>query len=654
MKQCKRIQRVCAALMVMAVLVGMLSISAFATSGGLDLNGILTAVVAANGGKAAVVEGALEVEALKGDFFGGGELTQFTTLSGSNIVGGDNDPNFIRPWDICASYGVDSVIKVTAKQNMRLELAENETFDQSGYMSWTAPGAFYYVLENAAGTRVTVKEIPVTATMTGDAFGQQVHMAAGDKLYMVTKCLGTEPGNVTQAFASPWFQVETDAYDAAQRPAYDDEVKQQGIAFWDMVSGQVAAGGAPVTDMKFIDYQFLTGSYEGGTLAPFTTLVGANDGTPDNDMLGSDGEPTVVWRWQWRASVGTDVALKLTAVENVYVKIHQDAGFDSWASGSYIRYIVANGEGKTYEVKKYQIDGTKTSAESILGEIHLAQGDSLYVVYTDEQHNPATASFCPTVFTDSQAYNANTRNEYYEDNNPTPPPAPSDKTDYLEHPYMVSQAVKANGGVVDSTLVEYQYLHGSVAAGKLNPFTTLTGAGTASEDDDALGDANSDYAIWCWQWRCGGGDTVLKMTAKENLKLDLSAWAVNETQWAMGTSYKFYLVNSEGGLEILKEVEVKASVNVADYAMTVHMAQGDTLYIVYSNSYGEFADGSPATSHYMPVFTMSANGYDAAARPAFNDQLPKTGDETPLLSAAVLMIVSFCACAVVLKKKEQF
>ena len=66
MKQCKRIQRVCAALMVMAVLVGMLSISAFATSGGLDLNGILTAVVAANGGKAAVVEGARQAaETLK-------------------------------------------------------------------------------------------------------------------------------------------------------------------------------------------------------------------------------------------------------------------------------------------------------------------------------------------------------------------------------------------------------------------------------------------------------------------------------------------------------------------------------------------------------------------------------------------------------------
>lgn len=459
MKQCKRIQRACAALIVMAVLVGMLSVSAFAASGGLDLNGILTAVVATNGGKAAVVEDTLEVEALKGDFFSGGELTQFTTMNGNNIVGGNDDPNFIRPWDIRASYGVDSVIKVTAKQDMRLELAENETFDQSGYMSWTAPGAFYYVVESADGNRVTVKEIPVTATMTGDAYGQQVHLAAGDKLYMVTKCLGSEPGNLTQAFASPWFQVET-------------------------------------------------------------------------------------------------------------------------------------------------------------GE-----------------------------------YNAQVRNGYYT----TPePPAPTDKTDYLEHPYMVSQAVEANGGIVSSTLVDYQYLTGSFAAGRFNPFTTVTGAGNASQDDDAMGDTNGDYVIWRWQWRCGGGDTMLKMTAKENLKLDLAAWAVNDPQWAMGTSYKFYLVNSEGGLEILKEVEVKETVNVADYAMTVHMAQGDTLYIVYSNSYGEFADGSPATSHYMPVFTMSANGYDAAARPAFNDQLPKTGDETPLLSAAVLMIVSFCACAVVLKKKEQF
>lgn len=649
MKQSKQIQRICAAVIMVAVVMGMLSISAFAVSGGLDLNGVLTAVVSANGDKAAVVDGALEVEALKGDFFGGGELSRFTTLTGTNMVGGDADANFIRAWDFRASAGTDSVIKITVKQDMRLEISEGN--DLAPY-DWGHNGAFYYVTENAAGTRVTVKTIHTSQTMSYTDFGMQIHAAAGDKIYVIYKTFNTE--GYTQAMFHPWFQVETAAYDAAQRPVYDDEIKQQGIAFWDMVSGQVAAGGAPVTDLKFVDYQFLTGSYDGGTLAPFTVINGAGDTNPDNDILGDPDGNCAAWRWQWRASVGTDIALKLTASKDVYVKIHQDGGFDSWASGSYIRYIVANGEGKTYEVKKYQIDGTKTSAESILGEIHLAQGDSLYVVYTDEQHNPATASFCPTVFTDSQAYNANTRNEYYEDNNPTPPPAPSDKTDYLEHPYMVSQAVKANGGVVDSTLVEYQYLHGSVAAGKLNPFTTLTGAGTASEDDDALGDANSDYAIWRWQWRCGGGDTVLKMTAKENLKLDLTAWAVNEQQWAKGTSYKFYLVNEDGGLEILKEVEVKETVDVADYAMTVHMAKGDTLYIIYSNSYGEYADGSPATSHYMPVFTMSTNGYDEAQRPAFDDQLPKTGDESMLLCAAVLMIVSACACAVVLKKKEQF
>ncbi|MBP3305321.1 MAG: hypothetical protein J6L24_05060 [Oscillospiraceae bacterium] len=456
MKKTRQLSRVCVLMTVAALLIGMWAISVCAVSGGMSLGEMVAATVASGGEPAAGVGDTIEFSMLKGDFFGGGTLSKFDAF-GSAMVGQDADLNYIRNWDFRASTGVDTVIRVTAKQNMRLEIAQGYDVTQ-----WAIGSAFYYVTENSDGVRVTVKEIPLAANMSNANFGMQHHLAAGDSLYVIYKSHTTDPGVSVNADFAPWFQVETDAYDAGQRTVYP--------------------------------------------------------GTPE--------DPT----------------------------------------------------------------------------------------------------------------------------DPVDPDAPI--TDYLEHPYMVSRQVAANGGAVSATLVDYQYLYGDFSAGKLKPFTVFAGADNSSDDDDVIGDPNGSNAVWRWQWRCGSGETVLKLTAKENIKLDLTAMAVNESQWALGSSYRVIAENADGQRATVKTVAVTETVNTADYAVTVHLAKGDSLYIVYQGN-GQYADESPATSHYMPVFTMTTAGYAAASRPVFADSAPTTGDSGILAAAAAVLAVSLLACGVLLLKKKE-
>lgn len=650
MKKTRQLGRACVMMTVAALLIGMWAISVCAVSGGMSLGDMVAATVASGGEPAAGVGDAIEFTMLKGDFFGGGTLSKFDAF-GSAMVGQDSDHNFIRNWDFRASTGVDTVIRVTARQNMRLEIAQGYDVTQ-----WAIGSAFYYVTENSDGVRVTAKEIPVAANMAKESFGMQHHLAAGDSLYVIYKSHTTEPGGYVNANFAPWFQVETDAYDAGQRAVYAGETEdpadtREEVLSGDIVSETVAAQGGVVSKGN-ADFQFLMGDFfGGGTLSPFTVFAGNGDYSY-TDTVGDPNGENAAWRWQWRATAKNNTILKITAKENMMFLVEQrdEIADEQWATNSAYTYVLENAEGERCLCREMMVKATMEK-DYVRTEIHLAEGDTLYIVYTvpSGDEGVVTSVYSPWFVMDPASYDAEKRAEYSFG---TGDSDDASETDYLEHPYMVSRQVAANGGAVSATLVDYQYLYGDFSAGTLKPFTVFAGAGNGSDDDDVIGDPNGANAVWRWQWRCGSGETVLKLTAKENIKLDLTAMDVSESQWALGSSYRVIAENADGQRAAVKTVAVTGTVNTADYAVTVHLAKGDSLYIVYQGN-GQYADESPATSHYMPVFTMTTAGYDAASRPVFTDSVPTTGDSGSLAAAAAVLAVSLLFCGVLLLGKKK-
>ena len=348
MKKTRLLSRICALMTVAALLIGMWAISVCAVSGGMSLGDMVAATVASGGEPAAGVGDTIEFSMLKGDFFGGGTLSKFDAF-GDSMVGQGTDLNFIRNWDFRASTGVDTIIKITAKQNMRLEIAQGYDVTQ-----WAIGSAFYYVTENSKGVRVTAKEIPLAESMSNDNFGMQHHLAAGDSLYVIYKSHTTDPGVTVNANFAPWFQVETDAYDAAQRAVYAGETKEEVLS-GDIVSGTVAAQGGVVSKTN-ADFQFLMGDFfNGGALTPFTTFAGNGDYSY-TDIVGDPNGENAAWRWQWRSTAGNNTILKITAKENMMFLVEQrDEIGDQWATNSAYIYVTENAKGERLVCRKMMV-----------------------------------------------------------------------------------------------------------------------------------------------------------------------------------------------------------------------------------------------------------------------------------------------------------
>lgn len=177
---------------------------------------------------------------------------------------------------------------------------------------------------------------------------------------------------------------------------------------------------------------------------------------------------------------------------------------------------------------------------------------------------------------------------------------------------IVSETVAAEGGPVSRELAEFQFLTGDFfGGGQLAPFTVFSGPGTY-DPADVVGDAGGDNFAMRWQWRATAENaTVLKITAKEDICFEVSQSDPNAEQWAVHSAYTYVTENPEGDRLIYREVRVQASMDGEYIHTVVHLAKGDTLYIVYAIVTGE---GGNATADYWPNFTMSTEGYDAAQR----------------------------------------
>lgn len=193
-------------------------------------------------------------------------------------------------------------------------------------------------------------------------------------------------------------------------------------------------------------------------------------------------------------------------------------------------------------------------------------------------------------------------------------------TESLDYSGMVTDQIKAKGQAVSASLVEYQFLYGDFDAGSLQAFQKWFG-GEGTPDDTLVNPAdvsdpnNGQNVLWRWQWRATAANaTVLKLTAKEDMKLDITQRETIKDQWATHSAFRFVTESADNIRMLLRRMDVTATMKPEDVKTTAYLAKGDTLYIVYSITNG---DPGTATATYLPQFQIDTSAYDAAQRPAY-------------------------------------
>ena len=191
----------------------------------------------------------------------------------------------------------------------------------------------------------------------------------------------------------------------------------------------------------------------------------------------------------------------------------------------------------------------------------------------------------------------------------------------LDYSTMVSEEVAAGGAPISKTLVDYQFLFGVFENGSLQAFQKWFGGGSGTPEDalaapaDAATPDNGQNVLWRWQWRAmAASATVLKITAKENMKLDITQNDTLPDQWATHSAFRFISENADGIRMVVRRMDVVATMSPDTVKTTVHLAKGDTLYIVYAIMNG---DPGTATASFIPQFSMDTAAYDAAQRPQY-------------------------------------
>ncbi len=614
MKKHSFLGRFLSMLTALTMLLGMVGIPAFAVNDTWDQSYLVSQAVKANGAPVSAIGDSIEYTMLTGDFFGDGVLSQFTTM-GDSVLGSGSEPVCVQPWQIKVTGGSDFVMKITAKQNLYMNLWQNA----DTISDWVGNTQISYVVENAKGTRVTLKtlNVEVDVPITTAQYDTHLHLKAGDTAYIIYH--KTDEHSATYA-SNMRITVDTEAFDASQRTYFPATTTV--LAHTDMVSAQVAAGGAPV-DAENVTYQYLYGDVA-GQLNAFTEFSGNGSGGT-NDIVGNANGDNAVWRWQWRAGDVYDTVLKITATEDLKLSLSHPSVVpegEIWAFHSAFTLYTANQYGTLVQLAEYAVEAPMNTA-GIDDVIHMAAGDSIYLVYglTGSGNGQVTAGLLPIFTADPEAYDASERTEF-----------PS-VTTVLAHTDMVSAQVAAGGKPVAEENVTYQYLYGDLEAGQLNAFTSFSGDGSGGTND-IVGNANGDNAVWRWQWRAGDAyDTLLKITATKDLKLSLSHPSIvpEGEIWAFHSTFLLYTADEAGHLVQLAEYPVESPMNTAGIDDVIHMAAGDSIYLVYGL---KGSGNGQVTAGLLPIFTADPEAYDASLRTVFVTE-PNVLQHPDMVSAEV-------------------
>ncbi|MCX7615198.1 MAG: hypothetical protein N2Z65_05545, partial [Clostridiales bacterium] len=389
------------------------------------------------------------------------------------------------------------------------------------------------------------------------------------------------------------------------------EVTSDRLTLNDMVAGTVMKQGEPV-NTEFVDYQFLTGKISSPLKMNTFVKDNGSGGWDDNwkaqyfennimrtgieiqNMVGYPKSGNIITSQASTSDAFYDVIIKLEVNKNCLLDItHPVIPANEWRGTHTRMKVLVKKQGmRTLQLFEKTVTPDEIAANTYaVSNLSLEAGDTVYYIYTSVNEYGANIPITPTF--------SFTKSEYVP---------PATETESLTVSDFLLGMNESNGDPISSDLATFQILTGKVGSEtKLQSFSDTKAELGWYNDSDTDKDKKTAFVSTTCLQASENHDAILKLTAKENISVNLSHPAL--TSW-LGANGRFKITIQSGNVfSVVSDMKISDSNRTENCyvsgARELHLSKGDSLYLsLYTtNEWHFYAD-------ILPVFNLSTTSYD--------------------------------------------
>ena len=293
--------------------------------------------------------------------------------------------------------------------------------------------------------------------------------------------------------------------------------------------------------------------------------------------------------WRIKTTSNSSAIFEIKATKDIKLTISHDAFNGGWIDehGQYFAMYLKV-DGKVYTRWSKDIVTEVADANLYGGTVMLKAGDICYYVFGSSIADERNVNIVPTFTADEIQYDEDERNSQMILANET-----VNMWDAL------TATINNNYNDASYNLIDFGFYYGSIKNLVLFDYHIGDGSGTA---DDALWDnVSCNTGFLRWQMQCSAEkNAIMKITAKENVKVTINHSAIWFDAWSTFTSVRYYAQDIEGTKVLLKDIPVSSGTTDDYFSISVNLEKGQVLFIDYYTTNDDWG-----SLNFAPVVTAS-------------------------------------------------
>lgn len=451
-----------------------------------------------------------------------------------------------------------------------------------------------------------LKEVNLNGSNPKEDFGyNDIVLETGESLYYQFIFRGNDANDAHRTMINlPKFVLKKYSDNSSLNPPIEDEtltptdyLSSTSIDLSNLAI-EVALRNGDCVKLKDMEVNLLQGNIF-TTTKKFENYIISNNNGQKNVLISDVNEfnspdSAAFETWRINTTNKSSAIFEIKATSDIKLSITHPAINNGWIdnSGQYFGLYI-----KTNDKIYTQFDKPITSATSTENEyggtLMLKKGDICYYVFGSIDGFNRNVEMIPLFSASTSSYDETIRNEQLTIND--------EKINMWD---ALSATINNNYEDVDYNLFSYGFYYGNIK--EPIHFNYHVGDGSGSEKDALWDSAIENTGFLRWQMQCSDTkDAIMKITAKENVKISISHPEVWQDAWSTHTAIKYYAVATDNTRVLLKDIPILTGTNDTYFALDVHLKKSESLYIVYyttNESYGSI--------NFRPTINASCKDFD--------------------------------------------
>lgn len=556
-----------------------------------------------------------------------GKIVDTLTLANYGVMHGDAKVGDVKPFTTYSSSSSNSTLGLTtdnahASEHWRIKSVKND-----GVIAmFTAKEdiSIDIIRENVGGDwtqhaqiGIYKKSNDVVSTIYEKTFENDNHpkedfsyndivLATGETLYYQFIFRGTAENDTHRNMINlPKFVLET--YEGGSTPVLPPVIEEEeelkpgdyssstSISLTDLALEVSLIEGEAVT-LKDMEVNLLQGNIFASTRKFENYTINEDKSVLISDINEFNSPESAAFEtWRINTTSNSSAIFEIKATSDICLNITHPSIDGGWIdnTGQYFGLYIKTNEKIYTQWSKPIIEATSQENE-FGGSIMLKEGDVCYYVFGSIDGNNRNVNIIPTFTSSTENYNEETRNEQL---------VVGDETITMWD--ALTATINNNYEDVDYNLVSYGFYYGTLKEN--THFNYHKGDGTGTEADALWDSATENTGFIRWQMQCSSNkDAIIKITAKEDVKITLTHPAVWADAWSTFTSVRYYAIDSEDTRVLLKNIPVQSGTDETYFALQVHLNKGETFLIDYYTNTEEWG-----SLDFRPTITVSCKDFDS-------------------------------------------